>query len=153
MRLPVTKIGSDGAHTFELDACLHQQFEMCAHLEKIADALPSRIDTQAAVKIAHRLQETLRRCHRMEEKIVFPLLLRLDPQKVSILERLRIEHLEDQDHASDVSHAIREYVLESKRREAEELGYMLRCLFVSLRRHLAFDRDYILPLYIKAVEI
>ena len=39
------------------------------------------------------------------------------------------------------------FVILQMRKDVEEFGYLLRGLFVALRRHLAFDRDYVLPLY------
>lgn len=121
--------------------------DLCRRLETLADSLPLKVDTHAAILLADRMGKTLRRCHRLEEKIIFPAFLNANDDVQAILKRLRKEHLEDEDHARDVEDAIRAFVVLRKRESAEELGYMLRCLFVPLRRHLAFDRDYLLPLY------
>lgn len=130
-----------------IENCLERQFEMCRALETLADSLPSRVDTRVAAILVGKLRPTLRQCHRVEETIVFPVLLISGSQISPILDRLRGEHLEDEDHASDVRDAVTAFVTCQSRMDAGEVGYMLRCLFVSLRRHLAFDRDHMLPLY------
>lgn len=149
MRVPQreTDFGSRGASS--LHECLRRQFDLCSDLEILADSLPAKVDTRAATTLTRRIPVTLRRCHRMEEAIIFPILSMTDLAMHPILDRLRKEHLEDQDHACDVQEAVEAFVTDRTRRDAEELGYMLRCLFISLRRHLAFDRDHVLPLYRK----
>lgn len=130
-----------------MEECLMRQFALCEALEALADSLPSRVDTRAAALLVDQLRPTLRRCHRLEETLVFPVLLISGPQITPILDRLREEHLEDEDQASDLHDAVTAFVGYPTGAGAGEVGYMLRCLFVSLRRHLAFDRDYVLPLY------
>ncbi len=147
MRTSKRGAGIETGHQSRLDACLARQFALCAALETLADDLPSRIDTQAAMILADRLEPVLRQCHRLEETLVFPVLLIAGPQMRPIIDRLRQEHIEDEDHACDVREAITAFVARQVRSNDHEIGYMLRCLFVSLRRHLAFDRDHVLPLY------
>ncbi|KIN71816.1 hemerythrin domain-containing protein [Sulfitobacter guttiformis] len=134
----------------DFGVCLEEQFDLCVKLEDLADSLPSKVDTRVAMMLARRLQSALRRCHALEEKIVFPVLLSAQTDIAAILDRLRQEHLEDEYHANDVYDAIQAYVATRDRKDAEQLGYMLRCLFISLRRHLAFDCDYVLPLLRRA---
>lgn len=149
MPQPLPLSDFEGLRAF--DVCLSEQFDLCQRLEHLADSLPSKIDTLAATNLAKRLQSTLRRCHRLEEKIIFPVLLKTGTDMGVILNRLRQEHQEDEDHANDVLDTIRAFVSAQDREDAERLGYMLRCLFVSLRRHLAFDCDYVLPLFRRTV--
>jgi len=129
------------------DSCLMQQFNLCHELELLADSLPSRVDTSAALLLADRLHPTLRRCHALEETMIFPVLKISQNDVTSILYRLQSEHVEDQDHAHDVCEAVKSLVAHEPTCDAEKTGYMLRGLFVSLRRHLAFDQDFVLPLY------
>lgn len=147
MRTPQLEAANGFDPLSRFDDCLIRQFGLCQALENLADSLPWRVDTLAATILANRLHPTLRQCHRMEETIIFPVLLISGPQMHPILDRLRKEHVEDEDHASDVRDAVTAFASNQARADAEEIGYMLRCLFVSLRRHLAFDRDYVLPLY------
>lgn len=129
------------------DACIDRQFELCLALEALADSLPSRVDTYAAMNLMDRLTTTLRRCHRLEETMVFPVLRIATHDMDPILERLRTEHVEDEDHAADICDALETFVTRRGNAAADEIGYMMRGLFTALRRHLAFDRDQILPLY------
>lgn len=145
MREPISGISDRGAACFE--TCLAQQVDLCCALETLADALPSRVDTRAATLLAETLQETLHRCHQMEESFIFPALLAAHPDMLSTITRLRAEHVEDEEQACEVKDAIMNFVILQKRKDVEEFGYLLRGLFVALRRHLAFDRDYVLPLY------
>ena len=61
------------------------------------------------------------------------------------LDRLRHEHQEDEDHARDIQESIQAFVTAAHKEDAERLGYMLRCMFIPLRRHLAFECDYVMP--------
>ena len=137
------------AHRF--DASIGRQLDLCRALEGLADALPTRVDTHAAMRLADRLHPTLRRSRLLEETMIFPVLMISRRDIGPILERLHTEHLEDEDHAGDIRDAVGRFVIGQARRgrkeNGEELGYMLRGLFTSLRRHVAFDRDYVLPLY------
>ncbi len=129
------------------DACIGRQFDLCLALESLADSLPSCVDTYDAMTLVNKLNTTLRRCHRFEETMVFPVLRISNRDVGSILERLRIEHVEDEDHAADLRDALETFVTCRRTAAADEIGYMLRGLFTALRRHAAFDRDHILPLY------
>ncbi|WP_241523954.1 hemerythrin domain-containing protein [Oceaniglobus indicus] len=131
-----------------IDICLGNQLELCRRLETLVDALPFRFDTLAATLLAERLRSTMQMSHHLEETIIFPALSTCHPEIHGMLDRLREEHLEDQDQTRDVQDAVGAFAL-GNRGEAEAVGYMVRCLFVSLRRHLAHDREYILPLYRK----
>jgi hypothetical protein len=128
-------------------AGLAEQDALCRALEDLADSLPAPTDTHAALMLSRRLCPTLRRCHHLEETAIFPSLARARRELGPVLERLCAEHREDEDHAGDVREAIETFVARRSPGDAEKLGYMLRCIFVPLRRHVAFDRDYILPLY------
>lgn len=130
---------------------LEQQFALCQKLEALADTLPSGVDTRAAAAISDQLRVILQHSHEAEETIIFAALVAADPLTRPILDRLRMEHREDEDHVRDICDAIAVFAHDQSRTETEELGYMLRCLFTSLRRHIAFDRDYILPLYLRAI--
>jgi len=145
LRVPITENSGSGVTRFE--TCLARQVELCCALETLADALPSRVDTRAAVLLADAVYETLHHCHQIEESLIFPTLLTAHPDMLSTITRLRTEHVEDEEQASEVKDAIMSFVILQKRKDVEEFGYLLRGLFVALRRHLAFDRDYMLPLY------
>lgn len=150
METPQFSVDGGGSAPASFDDCLTRQFALCAALETLADSLPSNVDTLAATRLVERMHPTLSCCQYFEETVVFPLVTRSAPQIELILERLRHEHVEDIHHARDVCDAVTAFADGRHRANANEQGYMLRCLFTSLRRHLAFDRDYIMPLYLRA---
>ncbi|CTQ34343.1 hemerythrin domain-containing protein [Jannaschia rubra] len=152
METPRYLAGGGRAAPASFDDCLTRQFALCAALEALADSLPSNVDTLAATQLVEQLHPTLSYCQQFEETVVFPVVTRSKPQVELIVERLRHEHVEDIHHARDVCDSVTAFARNPVRLHANEEGYMLRCLFTSLRRHLAFDRDYILPLYLRACE-
>ncbi|MFV0474554.1 MAG: hemerythrin domain-containing protein [Pikeienuella sp.] len=135
---------ADVARRFE--ACIDRQFALCLALESLADSLPARMDTYEAIRLLEKLNATLRQIHRFEETMVFPVLMISARDLRETLERLRTEHLEDEDQAADIRDALETYVTH-RGGAPDEIGYMLRGLFTAMRRHLAFDRDQILPQY------
>lgn len=150
METPQHRAGVGGSAPQSFDECLTRQFALCTALEALADSLPSNVDTLAATQLVERLHPTLSCCQLFEETVVFPVVTRSGPQVELILERLRHEHVEDIHLARDVFDSVTAFAGSGNRVNANEEGYMLRCLFTSLRRHLAFDRDYIMPRYRRA---
>ncbi len=134
-----------------LAAVLDRQEGLCRAMEALADGLP-RPDTHAALRLTARLHPTLRRAHHVEERLVFPALAAARAELAPVLDRLRAEHREDEHHAADLHEAMRGFVAGRSGpgpggpAGAEEIGYMLRGLFVALGRHVAFERDCLLPL-------
>lgn len=127
------------------------QERLCLRLEGLADSLPDRIDTLAATRLAARIPPFLAACQRREEHDVFPTLIARDPSLRPTLLRLRAEHLEDEDHAGLVAETLTAFARDPRRSGADRLGYLLRGLFQPLRRHAAFDRMVVLPLYRQAM--
>jgi hypothetical protein len=135
----------------ELDTCLSEQDKICRSLEELADSLPEHLNTLGAVLLVGRLRALLRRAHELEETRVFPILVeapvgaRGDLRPV--IDRLRAEHTENEDYVADLEDTLMEtWARPVARVDAERLGYLLRGLFVSLRRHVAQDRDWVRPL-------
>jgi hypothetical protein len=129
---------------------LARQEALCAALELLADSLPHRIDTHGGLLLARGIRPTLHRAHRFEETVVHPLLMSHHTRLAGTLARLRGEHVEDADRGQEIREAVAVIVRDSSRRDAEMIGYMLRGFFSGLRRHLAFERDHLLPLLIDA---
>ena len=127
----------------------HQEL-LCIDLEALADQLPHHVDTWAAKNLADMLQPTIRACQELEEGQVFPAILKLDSSHAPTIERLRAEHVEDEDHAQLVSETITRFIHYPGNADADLLGYLIRGLFQPLQRHSAFDRKVILPLYLQA---
>ena len=127
------------------------QEQLCDALESLADSLPGQVNTYAAAQLAEQLLPTLWQCQNLEEGTVFPLLLETDCASIQTIDRLRAEHLEDEDHAGILSDAVMAFARNPRRSDADRLGYSLRGLFQPLRRHAAFDRSVILPMYRSAL--
>lgn len=126
-----------------------EQIELCSRLEQIADQLPELSDTQLCLTLARRIHPMIREAHEYEEKTLFPLLMAsggVDDALRSTVERLRYEHWEDESYADEVADALIRFVTDKASSNAETLAYMLRGFFEGLRRHIAFEREHIVPL-------
>ncbi len=127
------------------------QLELCKQLEIIADDLPDNIDGQSYLYAARMIYPEIKRCHDFEETVFFPAVRKAESEDTpleSILERLRYEHWEDESYAEEVSEALSGYVHEPANRNPETLAYMLRGFFEGLRRHIAFERDHLIPILV-----
>lgn len=120
-----------------------QKLKLCDTLEAIADDLPSRLDRLQCLAVASSLVPLLRECHRFEEERVFPIFACRGERE--IVARLKAEHLEDGCAAEDLSEALLGFGHGLSVENPEAFGYALRALFGSMRRHIAFERDHLLP--------
>ncbi|WP_246671978.1 MULTISPECIES: hemerythrin domain-containing protein [unclassified Mesorhizobium] len=121
-----------------------QKLALCHILEGIADDLPSRVDRLQCLAVAADLLPLLRECHRFEEEVVFPAFARQTGEEDTVA-RLKLEHLEDESAAADLSEALLAHGHGRPIENPEAFGYMLRAFFESMRRHIAFERDHVLP--------
>jgi len=121
-----------------------QKLKLCDTLEAIADDLPSLVDRLQCLSVAGSLVPLLRECHRFEEEAVFPAFLRSSGND-EIVRRLIAEHLEDDCAAEDLSERLMAHGHGLPIENPEAFGYMLRAFFESMRRHIAFERDHIMP--------
>lgn len=126
-----------------------QMLALCHMLEGIADDLPSRVDRLQCLAVAADLLPLLRECHRFEEEVAFPTFARRTGGD-EIVARLKLEHLEDESAAMDLSEALLAYGHGRLIENPEAFGYMLRAFFESTRRHIAFERDHVLPEVVSA---
>lgn len=133
----------------DMESAHRRKLALCDALEAIADTLPAGVDRLQCVVVANSLVPLLRECHRFEEESVFPAFARLS-QDARVVVRLRAEHLEDQSAAEDLSEKLLAHGRGAPIENPEALGYMLRALFESMRRHIAFERDHVLPVVIGA---
>lgn len=124
--------------------------ELCKSLESIADSLPAQVDISNCNRLAESLSGWLQDIHGYEESHVFPYLLSRQPGVeglARIIERLRFEHWEDQAYAEEVQHALAAFAKSPKTANIESLSWMLRGFFAGVRRHVAFERSLLLPLF------
>ncbi|WP_348627026.1 hemerythrin domain-containing protein [Mesorhizobium sp. M3A.F.Ca.ET.080.04.2.1] len=124
-----------------------EKLRLCDALEKLADALPN-VDRLQCLGVANTIVPLLREIHRYEETVVFPAYeaaLTLAESKLASTNRLRAEHLEDECYADELTEALLAIGHGDRIENAEAVGFMLRGFFESVRRHIAFEREHILP--------
>ncbi len=128
---------------------LDAQARVCDELEALADRLPDSVDSQSCLRTAQQILPIVKTAHDFEDNILFPMLEAQIPYLMEMkgtIERLRFEHWGDQEFAEDVRHALREFVRKREKANIDSLAWMLRGFFEGMRRHIAFDREYLLPI-------
>jgi len=130
-------------------ACVSSLESLCTELEEIADSLPDRFDAQTGLGTAQRLLATVKKAHDFEESTLYPALTEkagAPPEFLAVIERLKYEHWGDEDFAGEVFHQIREFAASGKPETAERLSWTLRGFFENMRRHIEFEKEFLLPL-------
>lgn len=125
-----------------------QMLRLCTLLEEVADSLPAGVDRDKCLRLACELEPLVRGIHRMEEEALFPAYGRvLDRQGRgrASLERLMAEHVEDEGFAGELTDALLQLARTGEAGNPEALGFMLRGFFEAKRRHVAFEREHVLP--------
>lgn len=123
------------------------QLTLCAALEDIADSLPANVDRQECIDAALSLVPLVNGVHRYEEDALFPRLEGLragDRQLAEAIARLKFEHVEDECFAEELTDTLTRLGSGDGSVNAETAGYMLRGFFESIRRHIAFERQFVL---------
>ncbi len=121
----------------------------CKRLEMAADLLPDGIEAQDCLLLAQSVVPLIKRAHEFEEQVIFPALLAATEAPTGLpqtIDRLRFEHLGDEEFASDLCISLRQFVIDRNSANIDALSWMLRGFFEGLRRHIAYERDHILPL-------
>ncbi len=134
----------------QLEFHLEKQDALCNAIEEIADTLPDDIDPQRCLRLAMSVLPLVHAAHRFEEEILFDTLREVngqDSQLDQIFERLHGEHFEDESFAEEISECLRE-IASGTQVNFEKAGYMMRGFFEGLRRHIAFERDHLLPMLV-----
>ncbi|MFE0013225.1 hemerythrin domain-containing protein [Mesorhizobium sp. NPDC059054] len=118
---------------------------LCAALEAVADALPDGVCRAECLRIASLLVPLLRQAHAYEDDVIFPAYAAAAPDAALTINRLRVEHVEDESFADEVTEILLAIGHGEPIANAETMGFMLRGLFETLRRHIAFEREHVLP--------
>lgn len=124
-----------------------EKLRLCEALETIADTLP-KVDRLKCLSTANAIVPLLRNIHQYEETVIFPAYeaaLTGDANLAST-RRLRAEHVEDECFAGEVTEVLLAIGHGETVENAEAVGFMLRGFFESLRRHIAFEREHVLPM-------
>jgi len=131
------------------------QLALCDRLEGLADGLPDNFNKQEALHVARQVIPLVKRAHAFEESWVFDILkatYESTTPTAQSLERLKFEHWEDEAYAEDLSEMLISYAAKPDTVLAEKLSYMLRGFFDNLRRHIAFEMEFIAPVLMKEAE-
>lgn len=119
---------------------------LCDRLEAIADSLPSDVSQFECEAVARAIVPLLESAQRFEEEVVFPYCVERSQGGCSVVasfDRLRAEHREDMSYGEEIAEALRSIGSKRPVSGAETLGFMLRGFFGPLRRHIAFEADYV----------
>jgi len=141
---------SAGRQLDALEAGHAELARLCADLEKVADALPDNVDLAACGALAERVPATVAAVVHAEEDRVFPYLLRRLPDMPDLaasIERLKAEHNADLYYAEEVKEALTDFAAGRPTLSTDAIGYMLRGFFDGQRRHIAAERQLLLPLF------
>lgn len=125
------------------------QLDLCHELEEIADSLPAGIERQKCIHAAGVIGPLTKGIHKYEEAVLFPWIaqnVQSSPELASTLERLKLEHCEDECFAEELVDALVKLGKGDRDIHPEAVGYMLRGFFVGTRRHIAFEREYLMSL-------
>jgi len=143
----VCKTGEQ-APCVQLSLVYAEKIQLCDQLETIADSLPYRVDRLDCIRVASRLLPLLRESHRYEEEVLFPVFERhadVHPGRRSTVLRLKSEHLYDEGAAEEICERLMWIGRGGEIDNPEALGFMLRAFFDTVRRHIAFEREFVLP--------
>lgn len=132
----------------QLSLVYAEKIRLCDELESIADSLPYHVDKLDCIRIGSRLLPLLRESHRYEEEILFPVFERqgeVHHRRRSTVLRLKSEHLYDESAAEEICERLMWIGRGGEIDNPEALGFMLRAFFDTMRRHIAFEREFVLP--------
>lgn len=121
-----------------------EQLALCGELEDIADSLPANVNRQKCIYAAKALGPLIRGVHHYEETVLFPLIAsRLGHDYAETIDRLKFEHCEDECFAEELTDSLLKLGAGAAV-NMEATGYMLRGFFEGMRRHIAFEREFLL---------
>jgi hemerythrin-like domain-containing protein len=130
----------DEEHRLFLDAC--------AALETVADKLPDEADLELAQSAAEVLLRNQPGHHEDEFAGLFPLLRRNVGREHTlsrILDQLEVHRTQDIDILTEIAEVLQIDISNKRPHNPGMLGYMLRSYFTNERRHIAWERQFILP--------
>jgi hemerythrin-like domain-containing protein len=124
-----------------LQAAIERQLNLCDLLEAIADSLPDRIDRQQCLSVARMIGPLTKQAHAAEEQFLFPELASHHGDAEAVIEKLRLEHIEDECFAEEVQFELLQIGRGQPLMQPEATGYMLRGFFEGVRRHIRHEKE------------
>ena len=131
----------------ELRTVFDQQLGLCDSLERIADSLPLQLDAPHCQQIADLICPLIKQAHASEEALMFPRLSALHADGCRVVERLRLEHIEDECFAEEIQFELEQIATGHPVLAPEATGYMLRGFFEGLRRHVRHELELLAALH------
>ena len=131
-----------------------EKLRLCDDLERIADGLPHKVERALCLAIAGRIVPMLKESHAYEEAFVFPAFAAAAaPPSVGdvSIRRLKAEHVADECAAQDLADIFFAVGHGAPVDNPEALGFMLRAFFEAMRRHIAFEREHVVPVLARAM--
>lgn len=125
----------------ELVQTFERQMKLCDDLEAVADSLPRATDRQFCLHLARQIGPLLRDAHALEERVLFPAILTRGDSGADVVERLRLEHIEDECFGEEIQHELMQLGRGQPVLAPEATGYMLRGFFEGLRRHMRHEYE------------
>lgn len=135
------KVKSSQSPEADLSEFFAQQLALCDVLEEIADSLPYALNHQRCLRAAQMIGPLLRGAHAAEEVVLFPRILAAHANGGSVVEQLRLEHLEDECFAEEVQYELQLLGCRQPVLAPDATGYMLRGFFECLRRHVRHEHE------------
>jgi hypothetical protein len=114
------------------------QLEICAALESLADSLPDVADLRLARALTGVLEPSWTEHVSFQEEALFPVLMKRHDHSKSLqteLERFQREHVKISDGNAELGEQI-ELLIGGEAPDPGMLGYLLRNIFESRRRHI-----------------
>jgi hypothetical protein len=145
---------NDGGLIHQIEESHGTLLALCGRLEDFADALPDSIDRQECLIMSRALGPMVHRIQEFEEERVFPVLLAwqaIEPEMAETIDRLKIEHQLDSCYAEDVQDMLRGLGEGRPTLSPDAAGFMLRGFFEAMRRHVAFEQQFVVPLLVLAM--
>ena len=118
----------------------HQR-QMCEGLELLADQLADHADQRLCSMLLQFLRLELP-VHQRDEEAVYDLLRGREEDDTIVtrwIDQALLEHCRHIDYALELAEPLSKLAADGSLKQIEALGYMLRCAFESMRRHLDWE--------------
>lgn len=125
----------------DLQDAFTRQMNLCDLLENIADSLPARLDRQQCLHVARMIGPLMKQAHAAEEALLFPQVATRHNDGENVIEKLRLEHIEDECFAEEVQYELLRMGQGQPVMAPEATGYMLRGFFEGVRRHIRHELE------------
>lgn len=130
-----------------------QQRKMCDRLEAIADHLANGVDRESCLSILDVFSNGLPIFLRDEEAVYELLRLREGENGyvAKWIDHAISEHRQHEDYALELADPLAEIASGLQGRDLDVVGYMLRCAFENIRRHLDWEDITVLGGFVELV--